>query len=460
MGSTARGMLLPNSPISGAKCSLRLTIGVTLIGSLAALTNVRIGSLQPEDIALLFLLALCCGKFCYSGFSLRLATKLSPLFKWYLFLLLVLCFLSFYSVRLPFFSLQEASFLKRPIIFSLSKLLQLSATICGFFWLSNSFLKNNALLIAAIRAYWICGLFCALFALGSYIFIALTHYDPSPLSILGAYYTSPGNIRARGFFNEGGPFGIYIVSVFVIGLLRRHLIGQKLGKLQVAILSFSFILASSKAGFMAALFLFLFSTVMAASFTKKIVYFVLSFTLLSSLAVALNFNEQLYAYLNDYQNLEQVISVRGLDYNVVLGRVAALYIVPRMIASHPWTGIGFGNYPLMRNDPHYLGILPSVRHVEDVPGIGIPGIAAEMGIPATLLLVALLLSPVWWSRKQTAIVGVAALFQCLAHAFAVQLTFFYPWFVSACAVGALSYNMLKPKDYTHNLHKRFLMKAN
>jgi len=230
--------------------------------------------------------------------------------------------------------------------------------------------------------------------------------------------------------------------------------------LQVAILSFSFILASSKAGFMAALFLFLFSTVMAASFTKKIVYFVLSLTLLSSLAVALNFNEQFYAYLHDYQNLEQVISVRGLDYNVVLGRVAALYIVPRMIASHPWTGIGFGNYPLMRNDPHYLGILPSVRHVEDVPGIGIPGIAAEMGIPATLLLVALLLSPVWWSRKQATIVGVAALFQCLAHTFAVQLTFFYPWFVSACAVGALSCNMLKPKDPTHNSHKRFLMKAN
>lgn len=403
MGSTAKGRLLPRGNVLGAKRFLCLTIGVSLLGSLSAFTNVRLGSLQPEDAALLFLLALCCAKFCYSGFSIRLATKLAPLFRWYLVLLLVLCFLSIYSVRLPFFSLEEASFLKRPIIYSLSKLLQLSATICGFFWLSNSFLRNNSLLIKAMRAYWICGLFCALFAIASYVFVAIAHYDPSTSSILGAYYTSPETIRARGFFNEGGPFGIYIVSVFIIGLLRRHLIGQKLGKLNASILLLSFILASSKAGFMAALFLFLFSTIMAASFTKKIVYFTLSLTLLSCLAIALNFNEQLYGYLYDYQNLEQVISARGVDYNVVLGRVAALYIVPRMIVSHPWTGIGFGNYPLMRNDPHYLGILPSVRQVEDVPGIGFPGIAAEMGIPATVLLMVLLLSPVWWSRKRASI---------------------------------------------------------
>lgn len=438
--------LLSNENVLASKRSLRVTLAVTLIASLSAFTNVRLGSLQSEDIALLLLLALCCGKFLYSGFSFRLVSKLAPLLRWYLLLFFFLCLLSFYSVRLPFFSLQEASLLKRPVIYSLSKLLQLGATACGFLWLCNSFLKSNKLLEKAMKAYWVCGIFCAVFAITSYIFVAVTHYDNPDLFIIGAYYTAPETIRARGLFNEGGPFGIYLVSVFVIGLLRRHLTGQKLGVLQVTLLLLSFILASSKAGFMAALLLFVFATVGATSFTKKVVYLTLSLTLLSCLAVVLNLNKQVYAYIHDYQNLEQVISARGLDYNVVLGRIAALYIVPRMIAAHPLTGIGFGNYPLMRNDPHYLGILPSVRHVEDVPGIGIPGIAAEMGIPATILLFVLLLRPVWWSRKHARIVGVAALFQCVAHTFAVQLTFFYPWFVSACAVGALAYRVSKPEN--------------
>ena len=41
------------------------------------------------------------------------------------------------------------------------------------------------------------------------------------------------------------------------------------------------------------------------------------------------------------------------------GRLGGAVLVPRMIADHPWTGIGLGNYPLMRNDPHYLQGLPT-----------------------------------------------------------------------------------------------------
>jgi hypothetical protein len=125
--------------------------------------------------------------------------------------------------------------------------------------------------------------------------------------------------------------------------------------------------------------------------------------------------------------------------NLVAGRVSALYIVPKMISAHPVTGIGLGNYPLMRNDPHYLGVLPAIPEVEDVGGIGIPGIAAEIGIPATLWLLILLFMPYQVCRKSASILAVAAAFQPLAHTFAVQLTFFYPWFVSACALAALSY---------------------
>jgi len=88
------------------------------------------------------------------------------------------------------------------------------------------------------------------------------------------------------------------------------------------------------------------------------------------------------------------IAARGNDYNLVVGRLSALHIVPKMILAHPVTGIGLGNYPLMRNDPMYLDGLPAVTEIEDLPALGIPGITAEMGVPITIWLVSLLLVPI------------------------------------------------------------------
>jgi hypothetical protein len=179
--------------------------------------------------------------------------------------------------------------------------------------------------------------------------------------------------------------------------------------------------------------------VSAASFRKKVAYFAISATILGGAAVWLNLPGMLVGYFNGYQLVEHNVAALGRDPNAVLGRVAALYIVPRMISAHPITGVGIGNYPLMRNDPRYLGNLPTMTDVEDLPAIGIPGTAAEIGIPATVWLMILLLAPYWVCRKKASIIGTVALFQFLAHAFSVQLTFFYPWFISACAFAASSY---------------------
>lgn len=343
-------------------------------------------------------------------------------------------FFSILSVRLDFYPLVDVSFLKQPIIYSLSKLLQFVAIVCGFLWLANALTKEKRLLIYAMNAYWVTGIACSAYAILCYLFLLVTHSSSLQDSIFGAYLAS--GVRARAFFNEGGPYGTYMVSVFVVGLLRRHVAGRPLGKINTAILVSAFIMSASKAGFFAAACLLLYSAISHASFIRKISYLILTIGLLWGLAVSLNFGNQLYGYLYSFENLQQQVAARGTDLNLVAGRVSALYIVPKMISAHPITGIGYGNYPLMRNDPHYLGILPPIPTVEDIPGIGIPGIAAELGIPATLWLLLLLLWPYWRNRKQAAILSVAALFQILAHAFAVQLTFFYPWFVSACAVAA------------------------
>jgi hypothetical protein len=353
------------------------------------------------------------------------------------------------ALRMTFYPLEEASLLKQPVIFSLSKLLQLASIVCGFFWLTNIFLNNKNLLVQGMTAYWRTGLVVSWYAIASYLVVAIAHLSPENSTMFpGAYGESP-YLRARGFFNEGGPFGMYLVSVFVIGFLRRHMTKQPLGKVNTVVLSIAFLLSASKAGFFTAALLILYSVITAASFRKKIAYLVLSTVLLCGVAVWLNLGTILLGYMASYQNVEDKIALVGRDPNVVLGRIAALYIVPRMISAHPITGIGIGNYPIIRNDPHYLGSLPSMTDAEDLPAIGIPGIAAETGIPAALWLVVLLFAPYWASRKGASIIAVAALYQPLAHNLGVQLTFAYPWFLTACALAALSYEP-KKTDLSRN----------
>ncbi|HEX3968248.1 MAG TPA: O-antigen ligase family protein [Edaphobacter sp.] len=437
-GSTTGSLRFVNTaPRAQSIPALAVTVG--LLAILPTFTNLKIGSFQSEDFVLLLLLGFCTAKFLCSGFSFRIASELRRLFKSYGLLLLLLFFLSILSVRLTFYPLIEASFLKQPVIFSVSKLLQLVATVCGFFWLTNVFIAKKKFFMQALNAYWLTGVAVCFYAIVCYITVAITR-SSSQTAIVGAYSSGGiGGARARGFFNEGGPFGIYVVSIFLVGLLRRHVMGRRLGTINIGLLCLAFILSASKAGFFAAALLFLFSIIYAATFRKKVSYLILSVALLWGIAASLNFGDQLYGYLYSFQNIEEQVAARGTDMNLVAGRVSALYIVPQMILAHPVTGIGLGNYPLMRNDPHYLGILPAIPEVEDVGGIGIPGIAAEIGIPATLWLLTLLFTPYWVCRKSASILAVAAVFQPLAHTFAVQLTFFYPWFVSACALAALTY---------------------
>ncbi|MEO6805310.1 MAG: O-antigen ligase family protein [Edaphobacter sp.] len=413
---------------------------VSLLGILPAFTNIKLGSLQVEDFVLVLLLGFCVAKYLSSGFSFRISSKLSSLFRSYGLLLLALFVMAVLALRLTFYPLDEVSLLKRPLFFSLSKLLQLAAIVCGFLWLTNVLVVEKKLLVRAMSVYWRTGVLTSWYALLSWLVVTIGHVDPSSTlgSILGAYSVDYA-VRARGFFNEGGPFGIFVISAVVIGLLRRHMTGRRLGLANVAALFLAFVSSESKAAFFLVLLLVLYLVIAAASFRKKVAYFILSTVIFCSVAAWLNLPLFLSGYINSYHRVEDNVAALGRDPNAVLGRVAALYIVPRMISAHPITGVGIGNYPLMRNDPHYLGSLPTITDVEDLPAIGIPGITAEIGIPATLWLMFLLLAPFWACRKKASLIGAAAIFQLLAHTFGVQLTFFYPWFVSACAFAASSY---------------------
>ncbi len=411
---------------------------VWLVSGLAAFTNIRLGSLQPEDFVLIVLLAVCLGRFLARGGYFRIEPSLAWLSKAYLLLIVALGVMAALALRLKFFPLDNASLLKQPFLFSLSKLVQLAACVCGFLWLANGAAQRTLWLQLTLKAYWLIGIASAVYSICCWVLVYRLHLTVSPTSLLGAYHPdlTGSSIRVRGFFNEGGPYGIYLVSVALIGMLQRKLYGVRLGRITGTVLLVVFVMAQSKSAFLLALLLLLAFLASVSSFRSRMVYLFVSACLITGVAIQINLLAQLEAYYTAYENLEQRMSVLGNDANLVLGRVASAYIIPRMIEAHPITGIGIGNYPLMRNDPQYLGKLPAILYQEDLPALGILGEACEIGVPATLFLLVLFCVPFVRCRRYGAAIMLAAIFQPLAHLLGAQITYFYPWLVSACALGA------------------------
>ena len=150
------------------------------------------------------------------------------------------------------------------------------------------------------------------------------------------------------------------------------------------------------------------------------------------------FRDRFVSYLFIYSNFEALVPLHEDDPSMMMGRLVAVFIVPRMILAHPALGIGLGNYSLMRNDPEYLDDLPPTNGW-DLPGLGLLGSAAELGVPLTLFLLFLLLKPMSHARraKSPGILVIAAGFQPVAVLLGVNLNFFYPWLVTAFALSLL-----------------------
>ena len=150
------------------------------------------------------------------------------------------------------------------------------------------------------------------------------------------------------------------------------------------------------------------------------------------------FRDRFVSYLFIYSNFEALVPLHEDDPSMMMGRLVAVFIVPRMILAHPALGIGLGNYSLMRNDPEYLDGLPPTNGW-DLPGLGLLGSAAELGVPLTLFLLFLLLKPMNYARraKSPGILVIAAGFQPVAVLLGVNLNFFYPWLVTAFVLSLL-----------------------
>jgi hypothetical protein len=246
--------------------------------------------------------------------------------------------------------------------------------------------------------------------------------------------------RGQGGFPEGGPWGLYLVTVAIVAriLWVRGKLTQRQAWLITVTLTGAFYASRSKAAAICALVMLLVNIFFSNNARQKIVsllglavvgaaaWFVFDVPTLWHIATKLQ------------QSAEIIVRMNPTDPNLAYGRVAGSVIVPRMIKAHPITGIGFGNYPVMRNDPVYLGIMLPDRYY-DLPGVGLLAVAGELGLPVLALLYGMMLYTLWRARRTRAhrLVFTLAMCQPLVHIFGAQITLYYPWLASGFALSLM-----------------------
>jgi O-antigen ligase len=172
----------------------------------------------------------------------------------------------------------------------------------------------------------------------------------------------------RGFYVEGGPYGLYIATLIFLELTfyKRKII--------TTFFLIALLLTQSKAGFVA-FFVFLFfilfqNNKFLSGFLnpKNIFRFFMTILIVVLIGVGATYKIA-NNYYQDIQNIDEEIKGRENDSSLVMGRIAATDIGPRILQDNPFLGVGLGAYSLVRNNVNYRGSFPVVTGW-DLTGLG------------------------------------------------------------------------------------------
>lgn len=196
----------------------------------------------------------------------------------------------------------------------------------------------------------------------------------------GSHLVSYGQThRLRAFYVEGGPYGLFVSTLFFLELASHRRLFHLFVLLSVLLLS------QSKAGY---IFTLICISYFSFAHTKQLKSLVDPRNKVRFASAIIMFIPLLLGttylvgkgYVQDAINISQQIAERPGDTSLVMGRIAGSYIGQNIIKNNPILGVGSGNYSLVRNNPIYRGIFPEVNKW-DLGGLGgIFNILTENGI--------------------------------------------------------------------------------
>ncbi|WP_419213232.1 O-antigen ligase family protein [Maribacter sp. X9] len=234
------------------------------------------------------------------------------------------------------------------------------------------------------------------------------------------------DFRLRGYYVEGGPYGLMLSFIFITTSLLKYDKSTKYRR--VLLLIVILFLAKSKSGLLCTvLWLGIENYVYLKRKIKQFVYPILIIGITAFTFFFINISEM---YVKQLTIVKSSVEERPTDTNLIMGRIPSVFIVPEIINDHSFFGIGIGNYPLLRNNREYRGFFPlppkEFRVLDSHSLGGIFDILIDTGIIG-LFFFSLILINIWKSLKalkfqKRLLIGFLMLFL-----FGVQIYFLYPW---------------------------------
>lgn len=345
--------------------------------------------------------------------------------------ILVITFILNYK-REFYLNINGLTILKRPYIISIARFVEYMACITfsiviykTIIYYREKGVSFNYILEAILKANILFAvLFIGVFLLAYFNFIPLENsillYDTTP-------YTDP-TIRLRGFYVEGGPLGLLFCMFYILSFFLQK------KKWILQILSFTVILlAQSKAGLVGVLAWHTYQFYTSFKHSKWLKPIIV---LLIAPIFYILFMKIIVDYIQAYNNFFIILPYHMEDYNLIMGRIAAVFIIPKMFAENPLFGIGLGNYAIVRNNPYYLGPLPSVDEW-DAPGLGaFVTLLIDNGIFGFVAFLLILYSMYRNYSKASTVSASSLKVFVLICLLGVQLHFLYIWFLIGLAIAA------------------------
>ncbi len=399
-----------------------------VIAFLSGFTDIRLGDVQSVELAIIMALGL---SFLQPQQQARIegpAITINLLPRVLLMLTLIACG-SFLSLRLHFYPPSNIGLLKQAPYATISRLVEVIISVSSLFVVALSIRDDPRKLRVLLAAYGWAAILNASWGLIAFG----VHF--AGLDLPGI--TLGGRIpRVSGFFNEGGPLGVYLAGGALVQYIRGpilHYISRKSYWVSIVLIAVAIVGSQSKAAVLVILLL----TSLGFLQQRRASLILVAVALIMPLAIASNLVEGFNGYYSNLVNFRAEAYERSTDGNLVNGRLMASVLLPRIVEAHPIFGVGIGNYSLIRNDPDLLLGLPRTENW-DLHGLGLLGYLAELGIPLTLFVLYIYAYPLLTALRSRAWIFLLSTYPLLAALFGVQLNFAYPWIVMGLALGALS----------------------
>ncbi len=374
-------------------------------------TDLKIGPVKISEILLLAI----------SPFVLL--GKLNKHVVRFLLFFSVFAFVSLWITRSKTFVYLEPSFFKRPYWITIGRYIEIVSclVLCNISWLYFKRLQKTGEFQIYLSRFINLNLLITLFLTFVYLLVIFEIISMDQTRFVYGWDT-----RLRGFFVEGGPYGLMLSFIFIIVGAQLH--KRKIFIQRLFLFIVIFFMAKSKAGILCCV---IWLMVENFSFIKnKLKRLLIPIAIICSIGFLFLFFNISRMYINEIERVKIAVKERPNDPNLVMGRISGFFIAPNMIKNNSLFGIGIGNYPLLRNNKEYRGFFPlppkKIRNLDAHGYGGIMDIVVDTGILGFSVFI-FILGRIFFEIKQDSKKIALLCGFVLLFIFGVQIHFMYPW---------------------------------